>query len=165
VQGTPLAGEVSKDAEALKTIEKPTESLENQNVIDGKEEEDYVMVDHEDVQTEGRIETELPHQDPISQDDKPGDRDDVREEERPGEEQTKAGEAKSERPVVEVTAEFLELMEGFCMAAAQEFPTDVVDFACRYFQRIYKRRDALRKYSIEVSDLALFSDVNWIGNI
>lgn len=51
------------------------------------------------------------------------------------------------------------------MAAVQEFPSDIIDFAYRYFQQIYKRRNALRKYSIEVSDLALFSDVNWVGNI
>ena len=169
-------------SKVLKTIEKPTEATQNQSLNDGKE--GYVMVNHEDAQSERSIESEAPHQDYISEDVKSynteenykadfceGNFDDVREEEQPGDEEAKASQAESppggntERPVVEITAEFLELMEGFCMAAAQEFPGDIIDFACRYFQRIHKRRNALRKYSIEVSDLALFSDVNWVGNI
>ena len=159
------------------------------NLNNRKEEEDYVMVDHEDAKIGESIETEVPLQHSISQSDKSdaqktednyetdffeSDHDDVREEKRPGEEDAKASlyempavtpEKPVERPVVEITAEFLELMEGFCMAISQEFPSDIVDFACRYFQRIHRRRNALRKYSIEVSDLALFSDVNWVGNI
>ena len=171
-----------------KTIEKSDSATKN--VDDSKEEEDYVIVHHEDAEIKESIENEVPLQNSISQSDKgdaqkteelyetdffESDHDDVREEERPGEEDAKTSlheipaetteKPAADRPVVEITAEFLELLEGFCMAISQEFPSDIVDFACRYFQRIHRRRNALRKYSIEVSDLALFSDVNWVGNI
>jgi clumping factor B len=181
---TQQAAKVSKDTEKPieKAMEEPIEVTEDQKVNELREEEGYVIVDHEDVQTEESIETEVLCQDTICGDVKPDDKNteesceasdscnDVRKEEQPEEEKAKAGQAEppsssKERPVVEITAEFLELMEGFCMAVSQEFPSDIIDFACRYFQRIHKRRNALRKYSIEVSDLALFSDVNWIGNI
>lgn len=71
----------------------------------------------------------------------------------------------SEKPVVEIPLEFLELMEGFCMAVTQEFPSDLVDFAAQFFTRISKKRNQLRKYSIELSDQALFSEVAWSGTI
>ena len=71
----------------------------------------------------------------------------------------------SEKPVVEIPLEFLELMEGFCMAVTQEFPSDLVDFASQFFTRISKKRNELRKYSIEISDQALFSEVAWSGTI
>ena len=177
---TSQAAKVGKDKK--KPVEKPTEVAEDQKINDWKEEEGYVIVDHEDTQTEKNVETEVACQDSICEDIKPDvknieesseeDRSYVQEEEQSSSgEEEKAEDSQAqpvsskERPVVEISAEFLELMEGFCMAAAQEFPSDIIDFACRYFRRIHKRRNALRKYSIEVSDLALFSDVNWIGNI
>lgn len=153
------------------TVEKPSETAENATVDDGKEEEyeEYVIVDHQDVHAEERIVSEVPRQDLIPHDDIPRENSDAKEEESPGSEEateeTTSSAVIPERPVVEISSEFLELMEGFCMAAVQEFPSDIIDFAYRYFQQIYKRRNALRKYSIEVSDLALFSDVNWVGNI
>ena len=185
MQETPTSVQVGNDSEEPIAIEKPVQANEIENVTDGKEKDEYVIVEHEDTEIEKSIETAIPEQDSIDQDAKPNnienmeenyeydfyesDRDDIKEEKFPGGEEAKASHSETpaikERPVVEITAEFLELMEGFCMAASQEFPNDIIDFASRYFQRIQKRRNALRKCSIEVSDLALFSDVNWVGNI
>ena len=70
-----------------------------------------------------------------------------------------------EPEVVEISLEFLQMLEGFCLAASQEFPNNVVDFAARYFARILKRIAALRKYSIEPSDQALFFESGWTGTV
>lgn len=187
-QDVPHTVAVTKDAKELKTLEKPTKAAENQKVNNGN---DHVLVEREDIKTEEISANDVRQQNSIGQDDNgiddsekteeeyvedfceiDEDCDDEREEERPVEEEVEASHVETEmhnvtaeRPVIEITAEFLELLEGFCMAAAQEFPSNIVDFACSYFTRIYRRRKALRKYSIEVSDLKMLSDVNWCGNI
>lgn len=71
----------------------------------------------------------------------------------------------SEPEVVEISLEFLELLEEFCMAVTQEFPSDLVDFAYRYFTRISKKRKEFKKHSIEISDEILFSEIDWNGAI
>lgn len=195
--------ETTKETPPAAAIERKESKEQELPLDDGKEVEDYVLVDLGDAEVTPETGIKEVHHDSISENDTVVDkieleeiedayeadffesdgendvheptRDYVIEEEQPGDErhdeakavslETSDGPDNTPKPVVEISVEFLELLEGFCMAASQEFPNDVIGFACRYFTRISKRRNALRKYSIEVSDQALFSDMDWCGNI
>ncbi|XP_046858827.1 titin homolog [Xenia sp. Carnegie-2017] len=166
------------NVDELTTKDDQTETAEKEDSTT-----DFVDMHHEDYDVDQFENEDIPEEKeldfPLQRSPSPGNMsekkpsiiDDVRDEKTPegeeanGVEATVSRDHHMQKPVIEISSDFLELLEGFCMAAVQEFPSNVIDFAYKYFQAIREKRKVLRSQSIDVSDIALISDIHWNGNI